>query len=98
MGKFVKRQELEAVGTPLKISKINVLETINHVAASQIDVGFGAAATLSRALKEKKVSQLQALKFKKECAIMLVIIVSKIKKVLFSTILEGSLHIWVQEL
>ena len=69
MGKFVKRQELEAAGTPLKISKVSVLKTLNHVAISQIDVGFDAAVTLSRALKEKKVSQLQALEFRKECAI-----------------------------
>ena len=79
MGKFVKGQELEAAGTPLKISKINVLETVDHVAASLSDVGFAAAATLSGALKEK-VSQLQTLEFSKECAIMLAIIVSKIKK------------------
>ena len=66
MEKFVKRQECEAAGFPLKISKLNVMETINHVAVSQIDVGFAAAATLSRALKEQKVSQLQALEFRKE--------------------------------
>ena len=64
----------------LKISMVNVLETINHVAASEIDVGFAAAATLSRALKEKKISQLQALRFRNKCAIMLAIIVPKIKK------------------
>ena len=58
MGKFVKRQELEAAGTPLKIPKVNLLETVSHMAASQIDMGFVAAATLSRALMEKKVSQL----------------------------------------
>ena len=80
MGKFVKTLELEAAGIPLKISKVNVLETVNHVAASQIDVGFAAAATLSRALKEKKVIQLQALEFRKECTIMLAIIFSKIKR------------------
>ena len=80
-GKFVKRQEHEAAGgTPLKISKVNVVGIVNHVDASQIDVRFGAAATLSRALKEKIVSQLQTLEFRKECAVMLAIIVSKIKK------------------
>ena len=79
MGNFVKKQELEAVGTPLRISKNNVLETVKHVATSQIDVRFSAAATLSRILK-KKVSQLQALEFRKECARVLAIIVSKIQK------------------
>ena len=33
MGKFVKIQELEAAGMPLKISKVSILETGNHVAA-----------------------------------------------------------------
>ena len=80
MGKFVKRQELKGAGTPLKISKVSVLETVNHVAASQIDIVFAAAATLSRAQKERKVSQLQGLEFRKQSAIMLAIIVSKIKK------------------
>ena len=50
------------------------------MAALQIDVEFSTVAILSRTLKEKKVSQLQALEFRKECAIMLAIIVSKIKK------------------
>ena len=58
MGIFVKRQELEAAGTPLKISKVNVLLTVNHVTASQMDARFVAAATLNRTLKERKVSQL----------------------------------------
>ena len=47
------------------------------MAASEIDIGFATAATQSRALKEKKVSQLQALEVRKECAIMLAIIVSQ---------------------
>ena len=67
MGKSLKRWELEVVGTPLKISKVSVLETVNHVAAMQIDIRFAAATTLSRALKEKKFSQLKALKFRKRC-------------------------------
>ena len=78
MGKFVKRSELWGAGTPLKISTVSLLETVIHVAASQIDVGFAAAATVSRVLKEKKVSQLQALEFRKECAMKLAIIVAKI--------------------
>ena len=66
--------------TPLKISKVSVQETVYHVAASQIHVGFAAAATLSRVLKEKEVSQLQDLELRKQCAIMLAIIASKIKR------------------
>ena len=37
-------------------------------------------ATVSKALKEKKMSQLQALEFRKECATMLAVIVSKIQE------------------
>ena len=79
MGKFVKTQELEAADTPLKISKLNVLAIENNVAASDIDVGFAAAVTVSKALKEK-ISQLQALEFRKEYATMLAVIVSKIQE------------------
>ena len=80
MGKFVKVQEPEAADSPLKISKVNVLATEHHVAASDIDVGFAAAATVGKALKERKISQLQALKFRKECATVLAVIVSKIQE------------------
>ena len=45
----------------------------------QIDVGFAAAATVSKALKEK-ISQLQALEFRKECATVLAVVVSKIQE------------------
>ena len=54
MGKFVKRHKLEAAGTPLKISKVSVLETVNHTASSQIDVGFAAAATLKQGPEGKE--------------------------------------------
>ena len=77
MGKFVRTQELEAADTPLKISKVNVLAIENHVGASDIDVGFAAAVNVSKALKENKISQLQALEFRKECTTMLDVIVSK---------------------
>ena len=81
MGKFVKTQEPKAANIPLKISKVNVLAIGEiHVAASDIDVGFAATATMSKALKEKKISQLQALEFRKECATVLAVIVSKIQE------------------
>ena len=59
---------------------MDVLAIENHVAASDIDVGFTAAATVSKALKEKNISQLQALEFRKECVTMLAVIVSKIQE------------------
>ena len=64
---------------PLKISKVDVLAIENHDAASDINVGFTAAATVNKALKEK-ISQLQALEFRKECATMLAVIVFKIQE------------------
>ncbi len=80
MGRFVKRQELESADTPWKLCQIKVLETSTHVVPSEINVGFAAAASLRKALKDKKVSQLQGLEFRKECAIMLAFIVSKIQE------------------
>ena len=41
--------------------------SIDHeVTASQVDVGFAAAATLAKRLKEKKISELQMLEFRRE--------------------------------
>ena len=80
MGKFVKTQKLEAADTPLKIAKVNVVAIENHVAASDVDVGFVPAATVSKALKEKNISQLQPHEFRKECATMLTVIVSRIQE------------------
>ena len=65
MGKFVKRQELEAADSPYKIAKLNVSLAARHVAPSDIDIGFGAKAIVDKALREKKVSQLQVLEFRK---------------------------------
>ena len=48
--------------------------------AADIDVGFAAASTVSKALKEYRISQLQALEFREECATMLAVIVSKIQE------------------
>ena len=66
MGKFVKRQELEAADSPYKIAKLNVSRATSHVAPSDIDIGFRTKATVDKALREKKVSQLQVLEFRKE--------------------------------
>ena len=71
---------MEDADTPLKITEVYVLAIENHVAASDIDDGLAATATVSKALKEKKISQIQALEFSKECATMLAVIVSKIQE------------------
>ena len=47
----------------MKIAKLDVLETAYHVAASEIDVGFAVADNLAKALKSKKLIQLQAFEF-----------------------------------
>ena len=80
MGKFVKRTELEAADSAYKIVKLNVLQATTHVAPSQIDIGFAAKAIIDKALKEKKISQLQALEFRKECEVMLSTTVAKIQE------------------
>jgi hypothetical protein len=80
MGKFVKREQLLAADTPLKLAKLDVSQTSHHVGASEIDIGFAASNSLSKCTREKTVSQLQALEFRKECATMLATIVSKIQE------------------
>ena len=40
MGKFVKRQELEAADSPYKIAKLNVSHAASHLAPSDIDIGI----------------------------------------------------------
>ena len=80
MWKFVKTQELEAGDTPMKISKVNVLAIENHVAALLLMLDLLQQQLVSKALKEKKISQLQVLEFRKECATMLAGIVSKIQE------------------
>ena len=55
--------------------------SIDHqVTASQVDVEFAAAATLAKRLKEKKISELQMLEFRRECCTMLATIVAKIQE------------------
>ena len=80
MGKFVKRSELEGADSAYKIAKLNVLEAATHVAPSEIDIGFAAKTTLEKALRDKKISQLQVLEFRKECESMLVTTVTKIQE------------------
>ena len=40
MSKFVKGREIEDADNPLKIAKLNALESVNHEAASEIDIGL----------------------------------------------------------
>ena len=80
MQKFIKQGEMQAANSAVKIAKLNVMETSIHLAPSDVDVGFAAAATLSKVTKEKKLSQRQVFEFKKECCTMLVSIVAKIQE------------------
>ena len=80
MGKFVKREELEAADSPYKIAKLNVSHTASHVTPSEIDIGFAAKATVDKALRGKRISQLQVLEFRKECEVMLQTTVSKMQE------------------
>ena len=80
MQKFMKQSEMQAANSAMKIAKLNVMEISIHLVPSDVDVGFAAAATLSKVTKEKKLSQQQVFEFKKECCTMLVSIVAKIQE------------------
>ena len=80
MGKFVKREELEAANSPYKIAKLHVSHAASHVTPSEIDIGFAAKATVDKALREKRISQLQVLEFRKGCEVMLQTTVSKMQE------------------
>ena len=95
MGKFVKREELEAADSPYKIAKLNVSHAASHVTPSEIDIGFAAKATVDKALREKRISRLQVLEFRKECEVMSL---RCKKRVLSSTIWQGSWSAWIQGL
>ena len=81
MGKFImKRAVLEGANSAYKIAKLNVLDSATHVAPSEVDIGFTARTTLEKVYKEKKISQLQVLEFRKECESMLATTVAKIQE------------------
>ena len=67
MGKFMKRAALEGVNSAYKIAKLNVLDSATHVAPSEVNIDFAAKTTLAKVYKEKRISQLQVLEFRKEC-------------------------------
>ena len=56
MQKFIKQSEMQAANTVVKIAKLNVMDTTIHVALSDVDVGFAATDTLTKAVNEKKLS------------------------------------------
>ena len=91
MGKFMKRAVLEGANSAYKSAKLNVLDSATHVAPSEVDTGFAGKTTLEKVYKEKKISQLQVMEFRKECDSMLATTVARFKKgFLLSTILPGS--------
>ena len=80
MSKFVKQGELEKAGTAFKLVKLDVTQPSAQVAPQDADVGFAAKASLEKLLKEKKISDLQAFEFKKDCITMLASTVAKIQE------------------
>ena len=80
MQKFVKKDNLKSADSPAKIAKLNVMETSIHLDPSDIDVGFAAASTLSKAVKEKKISEHEQFEFKKEHSTMLATMVTKLQE------------------
>ena len=65
MGKFVKREEFQVSDTLMKIAKLDVLHKANHVAALEINIGFAAADSLAKPLKEKSSVSCRVLNSKK---------------------------------
>ena len=80
MQKFIKQSEMQAANSPAKIAKLNFMEIGIHVAHSDVDGGFAATGSLTKAYKEKKLSQGQVFEFKKEYCTMLAAIVTKIQE------------------
>ena len=80
MGKFMKRAVLEGANSAYKIAQLNVLDSATHVAPSEVGIGYAAKTTLEKVYKEKKISQLQVLEFRKECESMLATTVAKIQE------------------
>ena len=77
MSKFVKQGELEKA---VKLVKLDVTQPSAQVVPQDVDVGFTAKASLEKLLKEKKISDLQAFEFKKDCITMLASTVAKIQE------------------
>ena len=75
-----KGKNLKQLIVLIRLAKLNVSHAASHVAPSDIDIGFAAKATVDKALREKKISQLQVLEFRKECEVMLQTTVSKIQE------------------
>ena len=71
---------MEGANSAYKIAKLNVLDSATHVAPSEVDIDFDAKTTLEKVNKEKKITQLQVLEFRKECESMLATTVAKIQE------------------
>ena len=80
MQELIKQSEMQAANSPVKIAKLNVMETGINVAPSDVDVRFAATATLTKAYKEKKPSQQHVFEFKKECCVMSAATVTKMQE------------------
>ena len=63
----MKRAVPEGANSAYKIAKLNMLDSVTHVAPTEVDIGFAAKTTSEKVYKEKKISQLQMLELRKEC-------------------------------
>ena len=80
MQRFIKQSELEAANTPSKIARLDVTEAALYVKTADIDIGFAAAATVTKLSTEKKISDFQVLEYRKECGVVFAAIVTKIQE------------------
>ena len=60
-----KAQCIRVIKQSCKIAKLNVSDAAGHVKPANIDVGFAVTGTLAWLLRQKKVSDLQNVEFRK---------------------------------
>ena len=57
MQKFIKQSEMQAANSPVKIAKLNVMDTGICVAPSDVDVGVCSNSYTDQSLQREKLSQ-----------------------------------------
>lgn len=67
LGRFVKADILKKADKSAKLAKIDPCDKKNHVSSKEVDTGFDAKQKIQKLLKEKKISELQAMDFRMNC-------------------------------
>ena len=77
MKMFVKREVTERAATPYKLLRIDVEDKENHLPVESVDLGTATKAVLKHI---KETQQGAKAKFKKECVVMLTLILKKLQE------------------